>query len=176
MKLPNITSEKGGKMKKIIIMLVMLFIVVSADAKILKKSLVELGPKATLYINDEINFGIGVEAVVNPLHSVGFRINLTEVTFDPTTFYFNREGSIDAFVYIPMQNMQLYVLAGIGLKTHETGAGTQTRYSISGGLGLNYPLHPKTNLFIEPAVIISGNGETDVSFRVSAGARFGIIK
>ncbi len=163
-------------MKKIFVMSVMLFIVLSADAKILKGSLIELGPKATLYINDEINFGIGVEAVVNPLRSVGFRVNLTEVTFDPTTFYFNREGSIDAFVYIPMQRMQLYVLAGVGLKIHETGAGTQTRYSISGGLGLNYPLHPKTALFVEPAVIISGNGDTDVSFRVSAGVRFGVIK
>jgi hypothetical protein len=83
-------------------MLMMFFIVVSADAKILKRSLIEQGPKATLYINDEFNFGIGVEAVVNLLRSVGFRLNLTEVTFDPTTFYFNRAGSIDVFVYIPM--------------------------------------------------------------------------
>jgi len=165
-------------MKKLFIIMAMLFIISSVDAKIFKRALIEIGPKASLYINEEnedVQFGIGVEVVVNPLRSVGFRFNLTEIRFDPTTFYFNREGSIDAFVYIPMQNMQLYVLAGIGLKTHETGAGTQTHYSIQGGLGLNYPLNQRTTLFAEPAVIISGNGETDVSFRVSVGGRFGVI-
>ena len=34
-------------MKKIFVMLVMFFIVASADAKIQKRSLIELGPKAT---------------------------------------------------------------------------------------------------------------------------------
>lgn len=162
-------------MKKLFIIMAMLFIISSVDAKIFKRAFIEIGPKASLYINEDVQFGIGVEVVVNPLRSVGFRFNLTEIRFDPTTFYFNREGSIDAFVYIPMQNMQLYVLAGIGLKTHETGAGTQTHYSIQGGLGLNYPLNQRTTLFAEPAVIISGNGETDVSFRVSVGGRFGVI-
>jgi len=163
-------------MKKVMTILVLLFIVSPLFANAAKRPLIELGPKGTLYINGGVDFGLGVEVVVNPLKKVGFRVNLTEIIFDPTTFYFNRDGSIDAFIYIPLQNMQLYALAGVGLKTHDTGAGTQTHYSISGGLGLNYPLNPKTCLFAEPAVIISGNGDTDVSFRVSAGARFGIIK
>ena len=162
-------------MKKLFIIMAMLFIISSVDAKIFKRALIEMGPKASLYINGDIQFGIGVEVVVNPLRSVGFRFNLTEIRFDPTTFYFNREGSFDAFVYIPLQNIQLYVHSGIGLKTHETGAGTQTHYSIQGGLGLNYPLNQRTTLFAEPGIIISGNGETDVSFRVSAGGRFGVI-
>ncbi len=163
-------------MKKVMKILVMLFIISPLFADAAKRPLIELGPKGTLYINGGVDFGLGVEAVVNPLEKVGFRINLTEITFDPTTFCFNRDGSIDAFVYIPLQSMQLYALAGVGLKTHDTGAGTQTRYSISGGLGLNYPLNPRTCLFAEPAVIITGNGDTDVSFRISAGARFGIIE
>ena len=163
-------------MKKVFIIMAMLFIISSVDAKIFKRSLIEIGPKASLYIkNEDAQFGIGVEVVVNPLRNVGFRLNLTEIRFDPTTFYFNREGSLDAFVYIPLQNIQLYVHSGIGLKTHETGTGTRTRYSIQGGLGLNYPLNQRTTLFAEPAVIISGNGETDVSFRVSVGGRFGVI-
>lgn len=162
-------------MKKILITLMLLFIVSSVDAKTIERSLIEIGPKASLYINDGVQFGIGVEAVVNPFRIVGFRFDLTEILFDPTTFYFNREGSLDAFVYIPLRNIQLYVYSGIGLKIHETGAGTQTRYSIRGGLGLNYPLNPKTCLFVEPGIIFAGNGDTDVSFRVSAGARFGII-
>ncbi|MCK4251457.1 hypothetical protein KAX97_08405 [candidate division WOR-3 bacterium] len=164
-------------MKKLFIIMAMLFIISSVDARMLKRALIEIGPKASLYIkNEDVQFGIGVEVVVNPLRSVGFRFNLTEIRFDPTTFHFNREGSLDAFIYLPMKGLQLYVHSGVGLKTHETGAGTQTRYSIQGGLGLNYPLNPRTCLFVEPGIIISGNGETDVSFRVSAGGRFGIIK
>ncbi len=164
-------------MKKVSLMLLMLLIVLSAEAKIVKKSLIELGPKATLYIDEDMQFGIGVEAVVNPLRNVGFRLNLTEVLFDNTIFYFNREGSLDAFLYIPLQQtMQLYVVTGVGVMTRETGAGTQTNYSIRAGLGLNYPLNKKTCLFGEPCLIISGNGDTDVSFRVSGGVRFGIIK
>jgi hypothetical protein len=87
-------------MKKLFIIMAMLFIISSVDAKIFKRSLIEIGPKANLYIkNEDVQFGIGVEVVVNPLRSVGFRFNLTEIRFDPTTFYFNREGSIDAFVW-----------------------------------------------------------------------------
>ncbi|MGB7054455.1 MAG: hypothetical protein WBE28_03950 [bacterium] len=163
-------------MKKIPIILILLFVVSSVSAKAIGRSLIELGPKASVYINDGVQFGVGVEAVVNPLRNIGFRFDLTEVLFDPTTFYFNREGSIDAFVYMPLQNMQFYFHSGIGIKIHETGTDTQTRYSIRGGIGLNYPLNPKTRLFVEPGIVFAGNGETDVSFRVSAGARFGIIK
>ena len=162
-------------MKKLSALIVILVIVVFADAKLLKKPLIEIGPKATIYINDDVNFGVGIEAVINPINRVGFRLNLTEVTFDPTTFYFNREGSLDGFFYIPMQKLQLYIHSGVGLKTHETGVGTQTNYSIRGGLGLNYVLNSGTALFAEPAVIVSGNGDADVSFRVSAGGRFSII-
>ncbi len=163
-------------MKKAFVLLVMLLIGLSAEAKIVKRSLIELGPKATLYIDDDIQLGIGVETVANPLSNIGFRLNLTEVTFDPTTFYFNREGSLDALIYISLRNMQLYVHSGVGLRIHETGAGTQTHYSIRGGLGLNYPLNSKTCLFGEPGLIISGNGDPDVSFCVSVGVRFGIIR
>jgi hypothetical protein len=163
-------------MKKLPIILMLLFIVSSVEAKTTDRSLIEIGPKASIYINDGVQFGIGIEAVVNPLRIVGFRFDLTEILFDPTTFYFNREGSLDAFVYIPLRNIQLYIHSGIGLKIHETGAGTQTDYSIRGGLGLNYPLNSKTCVFVEPGIIFSGNGDSDVSFRVSAGARFGIIR
>ena len=163
-------------MKNIPVVLMLLSALFSVEAKGLDKSLIEIGPKATLYIDEDTRLGIGIEAVVNPLRNVGFRIDLAEILFDPTIFYLNREGSLDAFVYIPLQKMQLYVHSGVGLETHETGAGTQTHYSIRGGLGLNYPLNPKTCLFGEPGLIISGNGDTDVSFRVSAGVRFGIIK
>lgn len=163
-------------MKNIPIILILLSAVLSVEAKVFERSLVEIGPKATLYIDEDTRLGIALEAVVNPLRNVGFRLDLTEILFDPTTFYFNRESSLDAFVYLSGRKLQLYVLLGVGLKAQETGAETRTDYSIRGGLGLNHSLNPKTKLFIEPAVIVSGNGDTDVSFRISAGGRFGIIE
>ncbi|HIE05650.1 MAG TPA: hypothetical protein EYP58_02505 [bacterium (Candidatus Stahlbacteria)] len=158
-------------MKKIMVLTAMLLAVSSLPAR----ALIELGPKASLYIGDGIQFGIGGEAVVNPLKSIGFRLDIVEVIFDPTTFYFNREGSLDGFFYLPT-TLPLYIYAGVGLKTHETGQGTQTNYSVRGGLGYNHQLNPKTNLFIEPGIFISGNGDTKLSGRISAGVRFGVIE
>ncbi len=164
-------------MKKLMIILVLFSIVSSLGARTIKNPLIQIGPKATLYMDHEYGFGIGMEAVVNPLRIVGFRFNLIEIIFDPTTLYLNREGSVDAFIYLPLRNIsfQLYFHTGIGLTIHETEAGTQTRYSIRGGVGLNYPLNPKTCLFVEPGIIILGNGETEIPLRLSAGARFGVI-
>jgi hypothetical protein len=164
-------------MKKLLIILAPIFIVSSMDANTVERPLIQLGPKATLYMDHVYQFGIGMETVVNPLRCVGFRLDLAEIIFDPTTFYLNREGSIDALIYLSLRNVkfQLYFHSGIALKVHETGTGTEKRYSIRGGVGLNYPLSPKTCLFVEPGIIFMGNGETEVPFRISAGARFGII-
>ena len=164
-------------MKRLLIIPVLFSVFAFVDARTTEKPLIQIGPKATLYMDHEYQFGIGMEAVVNALQAVGFRFNLIEIIFDPTTLYLNREGSIDAFIYLPLRNInfQLYFHTGIGLTIHETEAGTQTRYSIRGGMGLNYPLNPKTCLFVEPGVIVLGNGETEIPLRLSAGARFGII-
>ena len=164
-------------MKKLPIILGLFFIISSVEAKSIERSLIQIGPKATLYMDHEYQFGIGMEAVVNPLRCVGFRLDLAEIIFDPTTFHLNREGSLDAFIYLPLRNLafQLYFHSGIALRVYETGTGTEKRYSIRGGVGLNYPLNPKTHLFVEPGIIFIGNGETDIPLRLSAGARFGII-
>ena len=164
-------------MKKQITILVLFFVVSSVSANTIDKPLLEIGPKATLYMDHEYQFGIGMEAVVNPLRCVGFRLDLAEIIFDPTTFHLNREGSLDAFIYLPLRNInfQLYFHSGIALRVYETETGTEKRYSIRGGMGLNYPLNPKTCLFIEPGITVLGNGETEIPLRLSAGARFGII-
>ena len=72
--------------------------------------------------------------------------------------------------------MQIYVLVGFGIMVHDTEAGSSTHFSIRGGGGLNYPLNPKTTLFGEPTLIIAGNGGTDVSVRISVGARFRVLR
>jgi hypothetical protein len=160
---------------KLLIILALFFVVSVMGANTVERPLIQLGPKATLYMDHEYQFGIGMETVVNPLRTVGFRFNLIEIIFNPTTLYLNREGSVDALIHLPLDNIQLYFHSGIGLTIHETESGTQTRYSIRGGMGLNYPLNPKTCLFVEPGIIILGNGETEIPLRLSAGARFGII-
>ena len=163
-------------MKKLSIMFVIFFLVSSVDANIPKRSLIEIGPKASLYINNDTQFRIGVEAVFNPLKSFGIRIDLAEVIFNGTKFYLNREGSLDVLIYIPIRGMQSYIHSGFGLKIHETGAGTKTDFSIRAGLGLNYTLNRRTDLFVEPGIIIKGNGATNAIFRLSFGARFGILR
>ena len=164
-------------MKKLLIILVLFAAVSLVGARTTSRPLIQIGPKATLYMDHEYQFGIGMEAVVNPLRCVGFRLDFAEIIFDPTTFHLNREGSLDAFIYLPLRNLafQLYFHSGIALRVYETGTGTEKRYSIRGGVGLNYPLNPKTHLFVEPGIIFIGNGETDIPLRLSAGARFGII-
>lgn len=166
-------------MKKILVVVAILLFVAAADAKIAKgyRSLVEVEPKASLYIGS-VRFGLGCDILVNPLKTVGFRFGLTELSFGGhTQFYLNHGGSLDALFYFPMRGMQPYVHTGIGFLVLDTDpGGTNTFFTIRGGLGLNYPWSRGTNLFVEPGVIISDNGDTDVTFRLSVGGRFRVLK
>jgi hypothetical protein len=160
-------------MKKIAIIAVLLFLVVAGEAK---GSLIEVEPKASLYIGS-VRFGLGCDVIVNPLKNVGFRLSFTELSFgDYTQFYLNMGNSLDALIYFPVRGIQPYVHTGFGFNMIDTDAGSSTYYTIRGGLGLNYPWSRNSILFVEPGVIIAGNGESDVWFRLSVGARFGIIR
>lgn len=160
-------------MKKITIIVAIMLLVVAAEAK---RPLVEVEPKASLYIGS-VRFGLGCDVVFNPLRTVGFRLGVTELSFgDYTQFYLNQGSSLDALIYFPMRGMQPYVHTGFGFNMIDTEAGSSTYFTIRGGLGLNYPWSRGSNLFVEPGVIISGNGDTDVWFRLSVGGRFGILK
>lgn len=167
-------------MKKLLIVIAILLFVVAAEAK-RYRSLVEVEPKASLYIGS-VRFGLGCDILINPLKTVGFRFSGTELSFgnDYTQFYLNHGGSLDALFYFPMRGMQPYVHAGIGFLVLDTDPGdSNTFFTIRGGLGLNYPWSRGTNLFVEPGVIITDPGDwgdTDVIFRLSVGARFGILK
>lgn len=154
---------------------VLLAIVILAPA-VSHGALIDLGPKASLYINDDVRFGLGVEAVINPMHRIGFRIDLTEIVFDPTTFYLNQGSSIDAFLYFPARRMRFYVYSGLGLWFHDTPEDTQTQFVIRGGIGAEWSMRRRCSLFVEPGISIADNGGTDVIFRLSAGARFGVIR
>jgi len=163
-------------MKKILVVVAILLFIVAAEAK-RYRPLVEVEPKANLYIGS-VRFGLGCDILVNPLKTVGFRFSLTELSFgNYTQFYLNFGSSLDALIYFPMRGMQPYVHTGLGFHMLDTDpGGTNTFFTIRGGLGLNYPWSRGTNFFVEPGVIITDNGDTDVTFRLSVGARFGVLK
>jgi len=170
-------------MKKLFLILTILLIVSSVDAKILKrtkKPLVEIGPKASLYIGS-VRFGFGAEVVFNPLKNIGFRMDLTELSFgDYTQFHLNYVGSFDALITIPMRglrSMQPYLHCGFGFNVLGNEE-TTTTFSIRAGMGINYPWSRTTDLFIEPGIIIydPGPGDSETIFRLSVGGRFGILR
>lgn len=171
-------------MKKILIVIAILLFVVAAEAK-RSRSLVEVEPKASLYIGS-VRFGLGCDILINPLKTVAFRFSGTELSFgdDLTQFCLNfsfLNSSLDALIYFPMREMQPYVHTGIGFLMLDPDPGdSNTFFTIRGGLGLNYPWRRGANLFVEPGIIITDLGDwgdgTDVIFRLSVGARFGILK
>jgi hypothetical protein len=165
--------------KKGFIFLLLLCLIIIGQAQTrtaVKRSLIELGPKASLYVGS-LRFGLGAELLVNPVKTIGLRTNLTELVFggDDTRFHFNlRDLSIDGLLYLPMPGIEPYVFLGFGI-----AANGHTDVDFRGGLGFNYPITRGSLIFVEPGVIISHNSyaeETDISFRLSMGGRFTLLR
>lgn len=164
-------------MKKILILLSILAIFSSLQAKKSTRALIEIGPKGTLYISDDVSFGIGAEAIFNPVRNVGVRMDLTEIRFGGnTTFVLNHGISLDGLIYIPMRELQPYVHAGFGFTVVDTDPGSHSFFSIRAGMGFNFEMNRGTILFGEPGIIIEDAGDTNVTFRLAFGARFGLLK
>jgi hypothetical protein len=168
-------------MKKFVVLLILLVAVSSLQAKVTRSSraLVEIGPKGTLYLaegpGNDVRFGLGAEIVVNPVRNIGIRMDITELSFgEYTLFYINQGMSLDALIYFPMKGMQPYFHTGFGFTTRSNGESV-TFYSIRAGLGFNFRMKGGTDLFVEPGINITGNGDTDLVFRTSFGARFGMF-
>ncbi|MGB9721298.1 MAG: hypothetical protein ACPL28_07470 [bacterium] len=173
-------------MKKILVLVFCLAVFVQAKGiRRVSRSTLEIAPKASLYIGDDVYFGIGAECVANPIKQVGIRLNITEVVFgNGTQFYFNHGAlgfsglSLDGLFYIPMAEIEPYVHGGFGLGIVDTPGpgGSNTFLSFRFGMGLNYPVNPRTKIFVEPGIIVyDGGGGTEAMFRLSFGARFGIF-
>jgi len=170
-------------MKKLFIILAILFMVSTMNAKGIKKPFVEIAPRTSLYIDGETTFGLGCDVIFNPLRNIGLRVEFVELLFDGGTFFnlnqgfFNTLPSIDALIYIPMQRFQPYFFAGFGIST---GEGT-TSLAVGGGMGFDFSLGKGNSLFLEPGIYIlsfssGGYSDTDVMFRFSAGAKFDILR
>ena len=168
-------------MKKFIIIVLLLSLVGMSHAAIrrsAKRPLIELGPKASIYIGS-VRAGFGAELIANPLRNLGLRMDITELSFGDgdTEFYFNlRNLSLDAMIYMPVSGLRPYAYVGFGL-----GADGRTNLAFRGGMGFNYSVTRTTDLFFEPGMIVTyigdgGEDVTDVWFRFSMGGRFGILR
>ncbi len=168
-------------MKKFLMILAVLLIVSTAEARTLKKPLIEIAPRASVYLSEDNAFGIGSDVVFNPFRNIGFRLEAVELLFNDGTYFMLNHGTfktlpkIDALIYIPMQQMSPYIHTGFGLVTGE-GA---TLLALGGGMGFDLYMRRGTTLFIEPGLYIlhfsNGMSDTDVLFRLSFGAKFGIF-
>lgn len=160
----------------IALLLLMVGVSLGAARRPAQRPLIELGPKASLYVGS-VRFGLGAELIINPLKNAGIRFDITELSFGDgdTQFFLNiRHISIDGMLYLPMKGINPYAFLGFGLAAN---GGTDVIFR--GGLGLNYPLTRGTDLFLEPGLIIDHNSvadDTDVIFRLSLGGRFGLLK
>ncbi len=168
-------------MKKVILFLLVILMVGVGEAqtrRYARKPLLEFGPKASFYIGS-VRLGLGAEFVVNPTQNVGIRIDFTEFSFGDggTRFFFNlypSNLSVDGLYYLRMQGIEPYVYGGFGL-----AANGRTDVTFRAGMGFNYTMTRNSSIFFEPGVIVhynSYNEETDLSFRLSLGAKFGLIR
>jgi hypothetical protein len=170
-------------MKKVIMVLVILVLTAQVYAKVPKKwkrPMLELQPKASLYIGS-VRFGFGADVIFNPFKNLGFRVGLAELSFGEgyTCFTLNRNsygqsGSFEVLYYLPMPNMQPYIHGGFGLS-----ANGGTSFALSGGMGLDFVMAKNMAFFAEPGIIIADAGETsdtDFIFRLAAGIKLGLIR
>ena len=166
-----------------VILVSILLFVGQFDARGIRRGtqpLLEFGPKASLYIGEDIAFGIGAEVVTNPVRNFGVRLDIAELRFgDNTIFYLNYGTSIDALIYIPMQEIEPYIHAGMGFSFQDLPSPVDnlTTFSIRFGMGFLFSTAAKTNLFIEPGILIEDTSghDTKAIFRLSFGARFGVL-
>ena len=166
-------------MKKAIIFISLFLLIGLSQAQVRRgrRPLIELGPKVSLYLGHNTQFSLGAEILVNPLRNLGFRVDLTELSFGEgdTQFFLNlRNLSLDGILYIPAQGIKPYVFVGFGV-----AADGYTDVAFRGGLGLNYSITRGSDLFVEPGAVIRYNSaadETRIWFRLSLGGRFGLTK
>jgi hypothetical protein len=168
-------------MKKLMLLILVLLMVGLGEAqtrRYARKPLVEFGPKANFYVGS-VRLGLGAEFVVNPTRNVGIRIDFTEFSFGDggTRFFFNlypNDLSIDGLYYLRMQGIEPYVYGGFGI-----AANGGTDVAFRAGMGFNYTMTRNSSIFFEPGVIVYYNSvvdDTDLWFRLSLGAKFGLIR
>ncbi len=155
-------------MKKVFLLLVVILVALPLSAR----PKLEFAPRASLYISS-VNFGIGADIIANPTKNIGLRVNLAELIFgDYTLFTINRPGNLEVLLYTPVANIISYFDLIFGLQAGDVA----TVVTIGGGAGYETTMGKKNKFFLEPSLIIAtGDGDTDFTFRLSGGLKFGIF-
>jgi len=166
--------KKEEVMKKVFVLLAVLLIVLPLSAR----PKLEFSPRGSLYIGDDVNFGIGADIIVNPTKTLGVRVNLAEVVFGNTTAFSLNSGNLfsfsnfDILYYTDVAGLFSYVDIIFGLLSQGGG----TTISIGGGLGLEKYMGKGNHVFLEPALIYTDGpfSTGDLVFRTSFGMKLGI--
>jgi hypothetical protein len=171
-------------MKKMFTLVLLLTFAAGLEArgfKAEKKSLFDIGAKASAFMGEEdFQAGVGLEAVINPASMFGFRYELLDARFGggAVSIGILNISSLDALVYLPMAGVEPYVHAGLGVSTVFGSGSSVWIYSVRGGMGFNYRINKSVKIFGEPGILIDRLPVvgTITTFRLSAGVRFGLIK
>lgn len=171
-------------MKTIITITLLLVLGIGLEAKGLraaKKPWLEIGGKANVFLGeDDVRAGVGAEAVINPFKFIGLRYELLDVRFGGglVRVAVLDISSLDALIYLPMAGVEPYVHAGLGVSASFGSGSPLWIFSVRGGMGVNFTLNKKINVFAEPGILIDRQPEagTKTTFCLSLGARFGLVK
>jgi hypothetical protein len=171
-------------MKKIIFIALLLVLGIRLEAKGLraaKKPWLEFGGKANVFLGgDDVLAGWGEEAVINPFKFIGLRYELLDVRFGGGLVRVAALdiSSLDALIYLPMTGVEPYIHAGLGVSASFGSGSSFWIFSLRGGMGVNFTLNKKINVFAEPGILIDRRPEpgTKTTFRLSLGARIGLVK
>jgi hypothetical protein len=169
-------DKKEEIMRKVLLLLAVLLIVLPLSAR----SKLEFAPRGTVYIgagpNDDFYFGIGADFIVNPKKQFGLRVNMGEILFgNETVFSLNMINMLtpinfDLLWYTNIAGLFSYVDMTFGLLS----SGGNTAVVFGGGLGLEKYMGKGNYIFLEPDLLFSTDGASDLIFRISAGMKLGI--
>jgi hypothetical protein len=171
--IPETLEKKEEVMKKVFLLLAVLLVVLPLSAR----SKLEFSPRGSLYISS-VNFGVGLDLIVNPKKPFGLRVNLAEVVFGDNTAFSLNSGNLfsfstfDILYYTNVADIFSYVDLIFGLYSAEGG----TTIAIGGGLGLEKYMKKGNYIFLEPALIFKDGPATDgdLTFRTSFGLKLGM--
>jgi hypothetical protein len=171
-------------MKKLFTLILLLALFVGLEArgpKAAKKPWLEFGGKANIFLGeDDVMTGVGEEAVINPFKFIGLRYELLDLRFGGglVRVAVLDISSLDALIYLPMAGVEPYIHAGLGVSASFGSGSSFWIFSVRGGMGVSYALNKKINVFAEPGILIDRQPETGTTttFRLSLGARIGLVK
>jgi len=160
-------------MKKVFILLAVLLIVLPLSAR----STLEFCPRGSLYIGDEVSFGVGADLIVNVKKQFGVRVNVAELVFGEVdgisinSLSTSSLNTCDILYYTDIGGLFSYVSFTFGY----SNVVFDDAIAVGGGLGLEKYMGKGNYMFFEPGIIyMDMGGADDLVFRLPFGFKLGI--